>query len=167
MEVVRGEIQRELFSATTGGDCCGGTHLSPHGNDNAPPLPNHESHHRNRSRIQSCASTHHLPTPLALKMGNKESASNDGVFSSPDRPSVLEVRDLRSVAKYMKSDKCKNVYVMVRSISPTTVHNAQGSAILSYLSRHRTVFGLQLSLSWELVRSPTPSFRCSPSSGLC
>jgi len=47
-------------------------------------------------------------------MGNKESASNDpGVFSSPDRPSTLEVRDLRSVAKYMKSDKCENVYVML------------------------------------------------------
>lgn len=60
---------------------------------------------------------------LVLEMGNKESSSNDGIFSSLDRPSVLEARDVRSVAKYIKSDKCKNIYVMVRSISPANVHN--------------------------------------------
>ena len=78
-------------------------------------------------------------------MGNKESANNDaGIFSSVDRPSVLEARDLRSVAKYIKSDKCENVYVMVRSVSPTDVYNAQDSAIPLYLSRRCTVLVFQL-----------------------
>ena len=70
-------------------------------------------------------------------MGNKESASNDGIFSSVDRPSVLETRDIRSIAKYMKSDECQNVYVMVCSTSPTNIRNTQGSAISPYLSRRR------------------------------
>ena len=126
-----------FVSATTGVDCRGWAHLPPHGNDNTPPLPNRESHHRNRSRIQPRPLTHHLPTSFILEMGNRESASNDGIFSSLDRSSVLEARDLRSVAKYMKSDECQNVYVMVCSISPTNIHNAQCSAIPSYLSRHR------------------------------
>ena len=47
-------------------------------------------------------------------MGNEESTSNsDGLFSSLERSQTLEARDLRSVAKYMKSDECNNVFVMV------------------------------------------------------
>jgi len=59
-------------------------------------------------------------------MGNEESTSNDGIFSPLEQSyaHTLEAKDLRSVAKYMKSDKCENVYVMVRPNSPTHVHNA-------------------------------------------
>jgi len=46
-------------------------------------------------------------------MGNEESTSNKGLFSSLERPQTLEARDLGSVAKYMKSDECNNVYIMV------------------------------------------------------
>lgn len=57
-------------------------------------------------------------------MGNKESASNDGIFSSLDQSHALEARDLPSVAKYMKSDECQNIFVMVRSTSPTNILDA-------------------------------------------
>jgi len=46
-------------------------------------------------------------------MGNEESTSNDGLFSPVERPHALGARDLRSVAEYMKSDECKNVFVML------------------------------------------------------
>ena len=65
-----------------------------------------------------------LTTSFVLEMGNKESASNDGVFSSPARSSTLEANDLRSVAKYMKSEECQNIYVMVCSTSPTNIRDA-------------------------------------------
>jgi len=68
--------------------------------------------------------THCLCIPLFHEMGNEESTSNDGLFSPLERSHALGARDLRSVAKYMNSDECKNVYVMVRSISPMHVHDA-------------------------------------------
>jgi len=46
-------------------------------------------------------------------MGNEESTSKKGLFSSLERPHTLEARDLGSVAKYIKSDECNNVYIMV------------------------------------------------------
>lgn len=46
-------------------------------------------------------------------MGNEESTSNDGIYGPPQGSRTLEAKDLRSVVKYMKSDKCKNVYVML------------------------------------------------------
>jgi len=48
-------------------------------------------------------------------MGNEESSTSksDDLFSPLERPCALEARDLRSVAKYIKSGKCKNVYVML------------------------------------------------------
>ena len=46
-------------------------------------------------------------------MGNEESKSKKGLFSSLERPHILEARDLVSVAKYIKSDECHNVYIMV------------------------------------------------------
>ena len=58
-------------------------------------------------------------------MGNEESTSSDSVYGSPQRSRTLEAKDLRSVAKYMKSDKCKNVYVMVRSVSPAKLYDIQ------------------------------------------
>jgi hypothetical protein len=56
-------------------------------------------------------------------MGNEESTSSDNIYKSPQRPRTLEAKDLRSVAKYMKSDKCENIFVMVRSVSPTMLCN--------------------------------------------
>lgn len=68
--------------------------------------------------------THCFPIPFAREMGNEKSKSKDGLFSPLEQPSTLEARDLRSVAKYMKSDECQMIYVMVRSVSsPTNVHN--------------------------------------------
>lgn len=49
-------------------------------------------------------------------MGNEESTSSDIddiYYGSSQRSSTLEGRDLPSLAKYMKSDKCKNIYVML------------------------------------------------------
>lgn len=47
-------------------------------------------------------------------MGNDQSTGNDDIYEgSPQRSRTLEARDLRSVAKYMKSDECKNVFVML------------------------------------------------------
>ena len=129
------------YPRTTVVDRLGWVRLSPHGNDNAPASVSEP--HWSHPRIQPRASTYHSSTPFVLEMGNKESASNDGLFSSLDRPSTLEARDLRSVAKYMKSDECQNVFVMVCSISPTNIHNAQGSAIPLHLSRHRARLVLQ------------------------
>lgn len=61
-------------------------------------------------------------------MGNEESTSSDGLRGSPQRSPALEVRDLRSVAKYIKSEDCQNIFVMVRSVSLASVHDAQSSA---------------------------------------
>lgn len=41
-------------------------------------------------------------------MGNDQSAPHEGP------PEVLEARDLASIAKYMKSKRCRKVFVMVR-----------------------------------------------------
>lgn len=43
-------------------------------------------------------------------MGN-EASSRSIDFEVP--PEVLEGRDIRSLAKYIKSDECKNIFVMV------------------------------------------------------
>ena len=42
-------------------------------------------------------------------MGNEVSSVD---FEGP--PEVLEGRDIPSLAKYIKSDECKNIFVMVR-----------------------------------------------------
>lgn len=45
-----------------------------------------------------------------MTMGNKTSDR-----SNSKKPHILEIRDIPSIAKYIKSEECKNVFVMVSS----------------------------------------------------
>jgi hypothetical protein len=59
-------------------------------------------------------------------MGNEESTSSDSdLHGSSQQSRILEAKNLRSVAKYMKSEECQVVYVMVRLVSLQNFHNAQ------------------------------------------
>jgi hypothetical protein len=97
-------------------------------------------------------------------MGNEESTSNDGLFSPLEGLHALEARDARSVAKYMQSDRCENVFVMVRFDFPDKPSRRLGfgdTFALISISHH---IGDAAWLSWEPVR--TPSLRGSSLGGV-
>jgi hypothetical protein len=79
------------------------------------------SHHQVVLGSQPCASTHHL-FPFVFEMGNEKSTSKDRPSNSLERSCTLEARDLPSVAKYMKSDECKNVFVLVSTFDVPNKH---------------------------------------------